>query len=101
VQGFLPAAKQLYGGRRHWIFMQDNAPSHTAGSTQRILRNHRVKVLDWPANIPDLNPIEIAWAIVQHRLRKKAPATFAGFKAQLQSEWNLEQSTIEKLINSM
>ena len=59
-------------------------------------------MLDWPANSPDLNPIENAWAIVQHRLGKRAPATFEDYKAQLQTEWNnLDQMIVKKLVISM
>ncbi len=41
-----------------FIFQQDLAPAHTAKSTKRWLNDHGVGVLDWPANAPDLNPIE-------------------------------------------
>ncbi len=47
------------------IFQQDLAPAHTAKSTKSWLNDHGVGVLDWPANSPDLNPIEnllIRWA---------------------------------------
>ncbi len=41
-----------------FIFQQDLAPAHTANSTKSWLNDHGVGVLDWPANSPDLNPIE-------------------------------------------
>ncbi|KAI2650821.1 Transposable element Tcb2 transposase [Labeo rohita] len=41
-----------------FIFQQDLAPAHTAKSTKSWLNDHGVGVLDWPANSPDLNPIE-------------------------------------------
>ncbi len=41
-----------------FIFQQDLAPTHTAQSTKSWLNDHGVGVLDWPANLPDLNPIE-------------------------------------------
>ncbi len=43
---------------RFFIFQQDLAPAHTAKSTKSWLNDHGVGVLDWPANSPDLNPIE-------------------------------------------
>ena len=40
------------------IFMQDNAPIHTAaGNVKRFLQGHKIPCLDWPAQAPDLNPI--------------------------------------------
>ncbi len=41
-----------------FIFQQDLAPTHTAKSTKSWFNDHGVGVLDWPANSPDLNPIE-------------------------------------------
>ncbi len=53
----LPAADQLYGDA-DFIFQQDLAPAHTAKGTKSWFNDHGVGVLDWPANSPDLNPIE-------------------------------------------
>ncbi len=41
-----------------FIFQQDLAPAHTAKSTKCWSNDHGFDVLDWPANSPDLNPIE-------------------------------------------
>ncbi len=41
-----------------FIFQQDLASAHTAKSIKSWLNDHGVGVLDWPANSPDLNPID-------------------------------------------
>ncbi len=51
-----PSADQLFDA--DLIFQLDLAPAHTAKSTKSWLNDHGVGVLDWPANTPDLNPIE-------------------------------------------
>ncbi len=52
-----PSADKLYGDA-DFIFQQDLAPAHTAKGTKSWFNDHGVTVLDWPANSPDLNPIE-------------------------------------------
>ncbi len=53
----LPAADQLYGDA-DFIFQQDLAPAHSAKATSTWFKDHGIPVLNWPANSPDLNPIE-------------------------------------------
>ncbi len=53
----LASADQLFKDA-DFIFQQDLAPAHTAKRTKSWLNDHGVGVLDWPANSPDLNPIE-------------------------------------------
>ncbi len=72
----LPSADQLFKDA-DFIFQQDLAPAHTAKSTKSWLNDHGVGVLDWPANSPDLNPIENPieniWGIVKRKMRDTRP----------------------------
>ncbi len=53
----LPSADQLFKDA-DFIFQQNLAPVHTAKSTKGWINDNGVGVLDWPANSPDLNPIQ-------------------------------------------
>ncbi len=68
----LPPADQLYGDA-DFIFQQDLAPAHTAKGTKSWINDHGVTVLDWPANSPDLNPIENLWVLSRGRWETPDP----------------------------
>ncbi len=68
----LPSADKLYGDA-DLIFKQDLAPTHTAKGTKNWFNDNDVTVLDWPANSPDLNPIENLWSIVKRKMRDTRP----------------------------
>ena len=41
-----------------WIFQQDNATCHTSRLVNDWFAEENITVIDWPAQSPDLNPIE-------------------------------------------
>ncbi len=42
---------------RGWVFQHDNDPKHMAKATKEWLKKKHIKVLQWPSQSPDLNPI--------------------------------------------
>ena len=44
---------------KRMIFQQDGAPCHTSQVSMEYLQQKKVRVMDWPANSPDMSPIDM------------------------------------------
>ncbi len=96
----LPSADKLYGDA-DFIFQQDLAPAHTAKGTKSWFNDHGVTVLDWPANSPDLNPIENLWGIIKRKMRDSRPNNADELKATVKETWaSIPPQQCHKLITS-
>lgn len=59
-------------------------------------------IQDWPANSPDLSPIENIWGIMAQRLADRVFKTEEQFKAAITEEWNnLDYTLLRKLYTSV
>jgi transposase len=84
-------------------FMQDNAPCHKARSVTNFFTENGVNLLPWPAQSPDLNPIENLWSIVKKRRQKKfgIPRTKNELIEQVFEIWEeLDDELIDTLADS-
>jgi transposase len=87
-----------------YIFQDDNAPAHTARVTKAWKEDNLNETLPWPAQSPDLNPIENLWDELDRRVRahKPKPKNTRELFAVMQEKWvGMELSKINNLIESM
>lgn len=91
-----------------WLFQQDNASIHTAEQCSTYLKRKEeeegFKVLDWPSQSPDLNPIENLWAALKTELKKRKtyPTKPDELWEAIQEEWTkLKKSLLDNLAGSM
>lgn len=84
--------------------MHDNARPHVARIVTGYLREVGIPVMQWPANSPDLNPIEHLWDQIKRKVRARnpVPETLDQLEAALTEEWEqTPQDDIKKLIRSL
>lgn len=93
VTSMIPDIQDLCRERRsgrlvRYLFQQDNARPHVARRTLQFLQEEGVDTLPWPANSPDLNPIEHCWSYVSKRVRAHGtPRNSDQLWEWVRSEW--------------
>jgi transposase len=86
------------------IFQQDNDPKHTCKKAKEWFENNGMTVLPWPAQSPDLNPIEHLWDYLKRKLGQyaTAPSGILELWERIEKEWeDIPASECQKLIESM
>ena len=71
------------------VFQHDNDSKHTSRIARQWLENNGVSVLNWPAQSPDLNPIEHLWQHLKRQLVAYAtsPTSIHELWERVEAQW--------------
>ncbi|CCE34536.1 uncharacterized protein CPUR_08469 [Claviceps purpurea 20.1] len=93
------------------IFLDDNAPLHTARNVKICLEELEVTPLEWPPFSPDLNPTGNLWSCLEQQIfkrdsnmahMKKSQATLDHLEKNATNVWGeLEMTLVNDLIDSV
>lgn len=98
----IPFARlHLPGG---FYYQDDNATAHRAATVKNFLAAEGIHCLPWPAQSPDMNPIEHMWDVLGRRIQERSPppSTLQELRLALQHEWDaIPQEIVRDLIQGM
>jgi transposase len=99
----LPSAGILFGKDNHsWILQEDNDPKHMSKKAQKWRKENQVKRISWPAQSPDLNPIENVWSVLKANVSNYKPSSTKELKRIIKKEWKkFDKIFAENLVGSM
>lgn len=83
-----------------FIFQTDNDPKHTSKVEKRFFNENNIETLEWPAQGPDLNPIEHLWTTIDDKIPMESRTNIHTFWNKNQAEWIAIPKNISKNLTS-
>ena len=75
----------------NFLLQQDNDPKHNSKLCKNYLGKKQsagiLSVMEWPAQSPDPNPIELLWEQLDRMVRKKCPSSQSNLWEVRQETW--------------
>jgi transposase len=102
-KALLPSVSYLFpDNSNNWFLQEDNDPKHKSKICAEWKASHGIEVLPWPANSPDLNPIENVWGLLKLKISQRRYSSLNALEKEISREWkNLDNSYAENLVLSM
>lgn len=89
-------------GLENFTFQQDNDPKHTSKVAKKYFEDSNISLLDWPAQSPDMNPIENLWAYLDEKIDKTGVKNSNEYFIRLNDAWNkIDIQFLKKLVESI
>ena len=82
------------------------ATPHTCATTKKFFEENQISVLKWPANSPDMSPIELAWKLLKDIVyQKKIFTSVAELWSEVQKSLvifnSTKRQTMKKIIENL
>ena len=77
--------------------MRDNAPYHKATCVLEFLEENRVPIMEWPPQLPDLNPMENLWTDLKTHFHKRFLELFSHPSKSLETRYRYSEVLQEVL----
>lgn len=109
-EGYLDILKQYKNWLKNVVpagtkvdLLHDNARVHVSTVTKSFCAKEGIMVVDnWPANSPDLNPIELLWGWMSREVLKMHPENQRDLEAMVNNVWDsIDQELIDAFINGL
>jgi len=89
-------------GLKSFIFQHDNAPCHKSKIISSLFEEKTWKVMEWPAQSPDLNPIEHIWAYMKRKLENISIFNLKELELKIKEVWDgIIPDICSNLVDSM
>uniref|UniRef100_A0A0K8UJC9 Transposable element Tc1 transposase n=1 Tax=Bactrocera latifrons TaxID=174628 RepID=A0A0K8UJC9_BACLA len=88
--------------RDQYLYVNMNDPKHTSKVAKEWFRENRIEVMVWPAQSPDLNPIENLWTDLKKAVWDEKPTNNKDLWEVVQKAWyNIPLERCRRLVDSM